>query len=156
MSASLAPLDRAKFRAFLIANLESHLETVLAHARPDGRFGSDSWICRDQHDILTLTLLYQTEGSSAYHDPNILDLIAKGGTYLTKMQDEKGMWRFDKKDGSYWGQIFMSWTYLRWIITYKLIKNELPADGSTTGRQQAAGRKPPDQERRGFVRHDDH
>lgn len=128
MSASPAPLDRAEFRAFLIANLESSLESILSHARPDGRFGTDPWICRDQHDILTLTLLYQTEDSSIYHDPKILELIAKGGSYLTKMQDEKGMWRFDKKDGSYWGQIYMSWTYLRWIITYKLIRDELPAE----------------------------
>ena len=128
MSDSLAPFDRAKFRAFLIANLESNLQEALAHVRPDGRLGTDPWINRDQHDILPLTLLYQTEGSSIYRDPKILEVIAKGGSYLAKMLDEKGMWRFDKKDGSYWGQIYTPWTYLRWIMTYKLIKDELPTE----------------------------
>lgn len=128
MSVSPATLDRAELRAFLISNLESHLDETLAHARPDGRLGTDPWINRDQHEILPLTLLYHTEGSSIYRDPKILEIIAKGGAYLAKMLDEKGMWRFDKKDGSYWGQIYTPWTYLRWIITYKLIKDELPAD----------------------------
>ena len=128
MSASPATLDRAELRAFLISNLESHLDETLANVRPDGRLGTDPWINRDQHDILPLTLLYQTEGSSIYRDPKILDVIAKGGAYLAKKLDEKGMWRFDKKDGSYWGQIYTPWTYLRWIMTYKLIKDELPTD----------------------------
>ena len=128
MSASPATLDRAELRAFLISNLESHLGETLANVRPDGRLGTDPWINRDQHDILPLTLLYQTEGSSIYRDPKILDVIAKGGAYLAKKLDEKGMWRFDKKDGSYWGQIYTPWTYLRWIMTYKLIKDELPTD----------------------------
>lgn len=128
MSVNPATLDRAELRAFLISNLESHLDETLANAQPDGRLGTDPWINRDQHDILPLTLLYQTEGSSIYRDPKILDIIAKGGAYLAKKLDEKGMWRFDKKDGSYWGQIYTPWTYLRWIMTYKLIKDELPDD----------------------------
>lgn len=128
MSVPSAPLDRAAFRAFLISNLESNLESTLANARPDGRLGTDPWINRDQHEILPLTLLYQTEGSSVYRDPKILQVIAKGGDYLASKLDEKGMWRFDKKDGSYWGQIYTPWTYLRWIITYKLIKDELPTE----------------------------
>jgi len=128
MSTTPAHHDRAELRTFLISNLESHLDETLANARPDGRLGTDPWINRDQHDILPLTLLYQTEGSSIYRDPKILDIIVKGGAYLAKMLDEKGMWRFDKKDGSYWGQIYTPWTYLRWIMTYKLIKDELPAN----------------------------
>ncbi|MCF7688934.1 MAG: hypothetical protein K9M98_14060 [Cephaloticoccus sp.] len=128
MSASPATLDRAALRAFLVSILESNLEATLAQARPDGRMGTDPWINRDQHDILPLTLLYLTDGSSIYRDPKILTIIAKGGSYLARMLDEKGMWRFDKKDGSYWGQIYTPWTYLRWIMTYQLIKDELPAD----------------------------
>lgn len=128
MSATPATLDRAELRAFLISNLESNLEETLANVRPDGRFGTDPWINRDQHDILPFTLLYQTEGSSIYRDPKVLEAISNGGAYLAKKLDEKGMWRFDKKDGSYWGQIYTPWTYLRWIMTYKLIKDELPAD----------------------------
>lgn len=127
MSASPALPGRDQLRAYLLGALEAKLPNIRAHARPDGRMGTDPWICRDQHDILTLALLYRTEGSSVYQDAATLDLIAKGGAFLTKMQDEKGMWRFDKKDGSYWGQIFMPWTYVRWIITYGFIRDDLPA-----------------------------
>lgn len=128
MSAPLTPTPREQLRAYLLGALEAKLPTIREHARPDGRMGTDPWICRDQHEILTLAILYRTEGSSVYRDAAVLDLIAKGGTYLTKTQDEKGMWRFDKKDGSYWGQIFMPWTYVRWIVTYGLIHDELPAE----------------------------
>ncbi|MEZ5415272.1 MAG: hypothetical protein R3F03_13295 [Opitutaceae bacterium] len=127
MATPTTSVDREKLRAYLLGALEAKLPEIRQHARPDGRMGTDPWICRDQHDILTLALLYRTAGSSVYRDPAVLELIAKGGAYLTTMQDEKGMWRFDKKDGSYWGQIFMPWTYVRWIITYGLIRDELPA-----------------------------
>lgn len=129
MSATSAPLGRDQLRAFLQGALEAKLETILAHARPTGQFGTDPWIVRDQDAILTLTLLYQDEDGPHYHDAKLLDLIAAGGRFLKSRQDGKGMHRFDKKDGSYWGQIYMPWTYLRWIITYDLIKDELaPAD----------------------------
>lgn len=135
MASPLTPPSRSQLHAYLLGALEQKLPEIRAQARPDGRMGTDPWICRDQHDILTLAILYQTAGSAAYRDPAVLELIAQGGAYLTKMQDEKGMWRFDKKDGSYWGQIFMPWTYVRWIVTYGLIHAELSDEVRAVWRQ---------------------
>jgi hypothetical protein len=128
-SAANAPFGRARLRAHLLRALEAKLGPILAHARPTGQFGTDPWIVRDQDVILTLTLLYQCQGGPHFHDPAMLAPIAAGGRYLRARQDAKGMWPFDKKDGSNWGPIYMPWTYLRWMITYELIAAELtPAD----------------------------
>ena len=128
-SAPLVPLDRAQFRAYLLHAIEAKLDPILAQARPSGQFGTEPWIVRDQDPILTLTLLYQCEDGPHYHDARLLACIAAGGRYLRARQDEKGMYPFDKKDGSNWGPIYMPWTYLRWMITYQLIAAELaPAD----------------------------
>lgn len=129
MSASLAPFDRNELRPFLLRALEARLGPILATARPDGRFGTDPWIVRDQDVMLTLTLLYRCKDGPHHRDPKLLGHIAAAGRYLRARQDEKGMWPFDKKDGSNWGQVYMPWTYLRWIITYDLMQQELaPAD----------------------------
>ena len=123
------PVDREVFRAFLLRSLEAKLGPILAQARPDGRFGTDPWIVRDQDVILTLALLYQCKGGPHYKDPRLLAPIAAGGRFLRSRQDAKGMYAFDKKDGSNWGQIYMPWTYLRWIITFQLMADDLaPAD----------------------------
>lgn len=129
MSASPAPFGRDQLRAFLQGALEAQLGPILADARPNGQFGTEPWIVRDQNVILILALLYLDEGGAHYRDAKLLEQIAAGGRFLCERQDEKGMHRFDKKDGSYWGQIYMPWTYLRWIIAYDLMKDELaPAD----------------------------
>ena len=123
------PVDREVFRAFLLRSLEAKLGPILAQARPDGRFGTDPWIVRDQDVILTLALLYQCKGGPHYKDPRLLAPIAAGGRFLRSRQDAKGMYPFDKKDGSNWGPIYMPWTYLRWMVTYQLMVADLsPAD----------------------------
>ena len=123
------PVSRAALRALLLRAIEAKLGPILEHARPSGQFGTDPWIVRDQDVILTLTLLYQCEGGPHYRDPKLLEHIAAGGRYLRSRQDAKGMYPFDKKDGSNWGPIYMPWTYLRWVITYQLIAADLaPAD----------------------------
>jgi hypothetical protein len=124
-----APVSRDSFRAYLLRAIEAKLEPILALARPSGQFGTDPWIVRDNDAILTLTLLYLCEGGPHFKDPKLLAHIAAGGRYLRTRQDAKGMWPFDKKDGSNWGPIYMPWTYLRWMITFQLIEGELaPAD----------------------------
>ena len=126
---SALPLHRDAFRAHLLRALEAKLPGILATSRPTGQFGTEPWIVRDQDAILTLALLYHCEGGPHYKDPSLLAQIAAGGRYLRSRQDAKGMHPFDKKDHSNWGQIYMPWTYLRWIITYQLMAAELaPAD----------------------------
>jgi len=124
-----APVTRAAFRAYLLRALEAKLPGILEHARPSGQFGTEPWIVGDQNSILTLALLYLCEGRPHHRDPALLAHIAAAGRFLRTRQDAKGMWPFDKKDGSNWGPIFMPWTYLRWMITYQLLASELaPAD----------------------------
>ena len=128
-AASPALFSREVFRAHLLRALEAKLPSILATVRPNGQFGTEPWIVRDQDAILTLALLYHCEGGPHYRDPKFLELIAAGGRYLRARQDAKGMWPFDKKDGSNWGPIYMPWTYLRWIVTFQLMAADLaPAD----------------------------
>ncbi len=122
-------IERQAFRAYLVRALEAKLGPILALARPNGQFGTEPWIVRDQDAILTLALLYQCEGGPHYKDPQLLERIAAGGRYLRARQDAKGMYPFDKKDGSNWGSIYMPWTYLRWIVTFQLMAADFaPAD----------------------------
>lgn len=126
---SATMIDRTAFRAYLLRALEAKLGPILTQVRPNGQFGTEPWIVRDQDAILTLTLLYQCEGGPHFKDPQLLGHIAAGGRYLRSRQDAKGMFPFDKKDGSNWGPIYMPWTYLRWIVTFDLVGADLsPAD----------------------------
>ncbi len=131
MSSTPVSFGHDQLRAFLLRALEAKYEPIIATARPDGRFGTDPWIVRDQNAMLTLALLYQCEGGPHYKDPKLLEHISAGGRCMQATQDEKGMHPFDKKDGSNWGPIYMPWTYLRWIITYEIMQAELsPEDDS--------------------------
>jgi hypothetical protein len=94
-----------------------------------GRFGTGIWTCRDQHPMYPLAVAYSTasERNRYYQDPKILEVIVKGGDPLLANMDESGQWIFAKKDGSTWGRIWMPWTYSRWIRTYQLVRDDLPA-----------------------------
>ncbi|HND63168.1 MAG TPA: hypothetical protein PLB90_16940, partial [Opitutaceae bacterium] len=122
-------VDLAELRAYLRRALAAKHDAIMASARPSGQFGTLPWIVRDQDVMLTLALLYRDEAGPHHRDPEVLEAVAAAGRYLRSRQDAKGMWPFDKKDGSNWGQIYMPWTYLRWMITYDLIAADLaPAD----------------------------
>jgi len=112
-------------RRLFVEALESRTESILASFHPDGRFGTDPWIVRDQDVILPLALLYRYGGSRCRGNPGLLEKIARGGCYLRERQDEQGMYPFTKKDGSEWGRIYMPWTYLRWIVVYDLLAGSL-------------------------------
>ncbi|NOZ22265.1 MAG: hypothetical protein GXP25_14390 [Planctomycetes bacterium] len=118
---------RAKLLKCLV---ESVPETLKTQDKATGRFGSKPWICRDQQVLFTLAAAWATKDASNpyYHSAEVLDAIMKGGDYLIEQQDEKGMWTFRKKDNSTWGQIYMPWTYSRWIRTFYLIKDAMPPD----------------------------
>lgn len=116
-------------RKFLIDSLVDGVPAALKAYHPDtGRFGTEPWVCGDQNVIFALATAWATEhpDNPYYHSDELLTAIAGGGEALVDAQDEKGMWRFDKKDKSYWGQIHMPWTYSRWIRAYALVKDALP------------------------------
>lgn len=116
-------------RQCFLRSLEAQAPAILASWNPGGRFGTEPWVVRDQDVLLPLALLYKTEGTKFHRDRNLLQKIAEGGNFLRERQDKKGMYPFDKKDGSNWGDVYMPWTYLRWIIAYDLLKDDLaPAD----------------------------
>jgi hypothetical protein len=58
----------------------------------------------------------------------VLEAIMSAGDALIAVQDPKGMWEFRKKDNSTWGQIYMPWTYSRWIRTFDIVKDAMPSD----------------------------
>ncbi|MGD9495352.1 MAG: hypothetical protein AB7Y46_03475 [Armatimonadota bacterium] len=131
---SFAMADNGEFdtwppRQYLIDSLVEGVPSILNSYHPEtGRFGTEPWICGDQNVIFPLAVAWSLEDPSNpfYHSDEVLAAIAGGGEALVDAQDEAGRWRFDKKDGSYWGQIHMPWTYSRWIRAYQLVRDALP------------------------------
>jgi hypothetical protein len=118
-------LNRGALRAHLLRALEARLGPILATARPDGRIGSDPWIVRDQDAVLTLALLFKLPDSPHRGDRRLLGVAAAGGRCLRSHQDAIGMFELNKKDGSRWGKGYIAWTYLRWMLAYRLLKADL-------------------------------
>lgn len=125
MESEPSPESTHSFRQRLVRSLESKVDAILASGRPNGQFGTEPWIVRDQDVILTLAILYKDKLSHHHGDRGLLGVISAGGRYLRERQDEKGMYLFNKKDGSEWGMIYMPWTYLRWMITFDLLAEDL-------------------------------
>ncbi len=117
--------NETSFRLRLIHALEAKVDPILSSGRPNGQFGTEPWIVRDQDVTLTLAILYKSGLSRFQGDPVLLEAVAAGGRYLRKRQDEKGMYLFNKKDNTEWGMIYMPWTYLRWMVAYDLISEDL-------------------------------
>jgi len=99
-----------------------------------GRFGTQPWICSDQNVLFPLAAAWaiQDEANPWYHSDRVLAVIAAGGDALVADQDPQGRWTFRKKDNSTWGQIYMPWTYSRWIRAYALVREALPAADRAT------------------------
>ncbi len=133
---SFATADAGEFdtwppRQYLIDSLVDDIPGILnSYHAETGRFGTEPWICRDQNVIFPLAVAWSLDDPSNpfYHSDELLAAIAGGGEALVDAQDEAGRWRFDKKDGSYWGQIHMPWTYSRWIRAYQLVRDALPPE----------------------------
>jgi hypothetical protein len=137
-----------RFTIFLAAAATLHAETVTFRQRcledivkqvpallkaqdpKTGRFGSGIWIVTDQNLMLPLAAawVYKDPKNPYYHSPQILNSLMIAGDALIEDQDENGQWVFRKKDGSTWGKIYMPWTYSRWIRTFSIIRDAMPAD----------------------------
>ncbi len=115
---------------FLVTLVEKVPEMLKSFDPQTGRFGSGVWICGDQHPMYPLAVAYtsKAETNPYYEDPKLLEVIVKAGDPLLANMDERGQWMFTKKDGSTWGRIWMPWTYSRWIRTFAMVRDRMPAD----------------------------
>lgn len=95
-----------------------------------GHLGTGIWICTDQNMMYPLAVAYATEHADNpyYKSSQLLEVITKAGDALIEDADDRGMWVFRKKDGSTWGNIWMPWTYSRWIRTFALVRDDMPAE----------------------------
>lgn len=125
------PAEELRYKAEMLAQLSQQVPAILRTYDADsGRFGTGIWICGDQHAMYPLAVVYATAGSGNRHykSPELLRVIIKAGDLLIEKADPQGRWVFEKKDGSTWGMIWMPWTYSRWIRTFGLIRDDMPAD----------------------------
>jgi hypothetical protein len=118
---------RAEFLRELVRQIPDILKSQDAAT---GRFGTGIWIVTDQNVLLPLAAAWSTQdpANPFYHSPEVLEAIGKGGDALINDQDAQGMWVFRKKDGSTWGDIYMPWTYSRWVRAFALVKDALPPE----------------------------
>lgn len=98
-----------------------------------GKFGTKPWICNDQNRMFPIAVAwwYKSADNPYYHDPKLLEVVAKAGDALIKEQDKNGMWIFRKKDNSTWGMIHMPWTYSRWARSFMLMRDAFPPETRT-------------------------
>lgn len=95
-----------------------------------GRFGSGVFCCTDQNVLFPLAAAWSLDSKDNpyYHDPKLLEAIMDGGDALIEEAKPDGKWIFRKKDNSTWGDIYMPWTYSRWVRAYGLIRDAMPQD----------------------------
>lgn len=120
-----------KFKDEFIKELPERIPAILKSQDPKtGRFGTGIWIVNDQNVMFPLAVAWATESKNNpyYHDAKLLEAIMAAGNALIEDADKNGEWVFRKKDGSTWGNIYMPWTYSRWIRAYGLIRDAMPAD----------------------------
>lgn len=121
--------ENLSFRDEAIKQLVDRVpQIVKTYNAGSGRFGSGFFVVGDQNSMFPLAVAYATDSQANpyYKDPKLLEIVMGSGDALISVQDEQGRWRYDKKDGSYWGQVYMPWTYSRWIRSYALIKDDMP------------------------------
>lgn len=115
-------LAHPELKKQFLQSLDLEVQEILKAVHSDGRFGDEPWIVRDQEVVFPLSVAFTTQGSRFYEDEVTLEALTKAGRYLRKQQDAQGMFVFRKKDGSEWGDIFMPWTYVRWIFSFSLVR----------------------------------
>ena len=117
---------KSRLLEVLVKQIPKLLETFDAQT---GRFGKGIWICTDQNLMypLAVAYAYKNRANPYYKDKLLLEVIVKAGNALIEDADERGQWVFRKKDGSTWGNIWMPWTYSRWVRSYILISSDMPS-----------------------------
>ena len=65
---------------------------ILDSQKPNGEFGTEPWICRDQNRLLPLAVAWSLEGSPYHNDTEVLNAIISGGDALITHADPQGMW----------------------------------------------------------------
>lgn len=118
---------KPEFLRQLVSGVTALLKTQDAAT---GRFGTGVWIVTDQNAIFPLAAAWaiRDEANPHFHNPQVLEAVMKGGDALIDAQDARGMWVFRKKDNSTWGDIYMPWTYSRWIRAFGLIRDAMPPE----------------------------
>ncbi|MGD7707343.1 hypothetical protein [Microlunatus sp. Y2014] len=115
----------------------ARIPELLASQDPTtGRFGTQPFIVTDQNALWPLAVAWSAQPDDGlenpyFHSPEVLDAIIAGGDALIEVSDEAGMFEFRKKDNSTWGQIYMPWTYSRWIRAWALVRDAMPPDRRT-------------------------
>jgi hypothetical protein len=129
--AGTASAEMVRFKERCLADLVAQVPALLeSQDRATGRFGTGIWIVTDQNVMLPLAAAWSSKSSRNpyYHDRAVLEAVMSGGDALIADLDKDGKWEFRKKDGSTWGQIYMPWTYSRWIRAYALIHEAMPTE----------------------------
>ncbi len=119
------------FKKEFVPALVKHVPGILkSQDKSTGRFGTGIWIVTDQNAMYPLAVAWNTQDdrNPYYHNPEVLEAIMSAGDALIADMRPNGMWEFRKKDGSTWGDIYMPWTYSRWIRAFSLIKDAMPPD----------------------------
>jgi hypothetical protein len=119
-----------KYKDRLLGRLVQQVPGLMStYDAQTGRFGKGIWLCNDQEVMYPLAVAYATPGAgnTYYKDSKLLAVIGRAGEALIDDMDAHGAWEFRKKDGSTWGKIRMPWTYSRWIRSYALVRDDLPA-----------------------------
>ena len=102
---------------------------LAAQDQVTGRWGKGPIVITDQNAIFPLAVAWSQNypENKFYHDPKVLRAIMLGGDFLISQQKADGQWVFRTHDGSEWGDIYMPWTYSRWIRSFALIRDAMPA-----------------------------
>lgn len=118
---------KKEFLPYLVDDIPRILKS---QNKETGGFGTEPWISTDQNAIFPLAAAWaiKDDANPWYHKPEVLDAVMLGGDKLIAEQKPNGKWLFRKKDNSTWGDIYMPWTYTRWMRAYVLIKDAMPAD----------------------------
>jgi hypothetical protein len=103
--------------------------TLSRQDKTTGRFGAGLWLPPDQLVIFQLAAAWAIKDphNRFHHDAALLRAIMAGGDALIGAQDKNGRWEFRKRDNSTWGMHYDPWTYSRWVRTYSLIRDAMPA-----------------------------
>jgi hypothetical protein len=128
-SAALAA--ESDFRALFWPVLDKAVPGILAaQDKTSGRWGKGPIVITEQNAIFPLAVAWSQKyaGNKYYHDPTLLKAIMLGGDFLISQQKADGQWVFRTHDGSEWGDIYMPWTYSRWIRAFALVRDAILAD----------------------------